>query len=220
MKSDAELEQCYGVGCLDCQMADCELRACGINRIREKQQETALKFAGKDEMVSDAEFDDSINFAGDYMRQICDIIDNPKQPLSDQMRQTKLDTLRHIAHFWAEKPKSFDAMMRKIMLGQNQSDIARQKGVSRQSISKAIRQEHNDKLKKRIVQLERLINVLVAFTPLELQVYQLCFNQKLSVRNAAKQLNISPTKVYRLKQILRGKMAKCETLKRTITKKR
>lgn len=221
-KSDSELSKCYLAGeCLCCPATDCLLRECGINRIREKQHETALAFAKKDEFVSDAEFSDNINKNPDYMQDFLDSVDEEKEPtIADIVRQTKLDTLRHVAHYWAESPNSFDALMRKIMLDQNQSDFARGKGVTRQSISKAIRQERNDKFKKEISRLENLNNCFINFTPLENQIYRICFVDGCTIRSAAQQLKISASKVYRVKQILRVKLSKSETVKTQNSKKR
>ena len=220
MKSEAELEKCYGVGCIVCAADDCELRECGINRIREKQNDTALAFARKDELPDDTFTDNLNNFGGDYMQQFIVEVDHPEPSIAELLRQTKLETLRHVAHYWAEFPNSFDALMSKIMFNENQTILAKKKGVTRQCISKAIRQETNDKFKKQIARLEQLNTVISGFSQIERDIYRLCFEDRVSIRSAAIELNISPAKVFRMKQHLREKLQKSETVNTGKNKKR
>lgn len=216
-------EICYGKGCLRCPVTTCELRECGINVIREKQREIAMRMSKRDDKVADEEYIDDMtdmeNDKGEYMEEFLSAVEHEDPTVAELLQQVKLDTIRHILHFWAEKPTTLEVLFRSVLYGQNQSDIAKLRSVSRQNISKIIKTERREQYQKQISDLQREISVYHNLTPDELAVYRYCMLDGCSIRTTAKMLHMSPAHVYRVKQCLRRKMGKSETPVSPKTKK-
>lgn len=211
-----ELANCYGKHCLHCE-TPCELQSCGINVIREKQHEIALRFGKRDEMVADEVYVDDMcdsrkGGPDDYMDDFLAAVEHEDPTEEELLKQVKLDTLRHILHYWAEKPTCLEAMFRRYLLGQNQSDMARIRGVTRQNVSKIIKTERREIFQKQIHDLQERLDTMEKLSPEEIAIYRSCMQDGCSIRSTAKQLHLSPARVYRVKQSLRRKMAKSETL--------
>lgn len=223
MKDEEELAKCYGVNCLSCTCTDCELRACGVNVIREKQHEIALRFGKRDEMVTDETYVDEMcdhRHHGDYLEQFLATVEHQDPTIDELLRQAKLDTLRHVLHYWAEKPTSLEVLFRRYLYGQNQSDVARMRGVTRQNVSKEMKMESGEYYRRQIKQLRHKADVFATLSATELAVYRICFEGGCSVRSAAVQIGISPAKVHRVKHLLRLKLAKSETVQNHQNKKK
>lgn len=122
------------------------------------------------------------------------------------------ETVEILAMLYMRLPRIFDAAMRRIYKGQNMSDIARLRGVTRQAVSKG-----------GIADLAGIKNPLAFMPPelegMELAVYDLCHVKKLSIRQAAEKLKMSKTEVHRLGQQISSKLSKNGTTKNKETKK-
>jgi hypothetical protein len=137
-----------------------------------------------------------------------------------------MTVVERIAGFYFDKPKTFDALMKMVFLGKNQSDLARDENVSRQCINKrmlkelGIAQKRNDVQQRRDrelaekkqeldEQLEKLRQqdaVLKTLSPRQWSVYVKVFVDGCSIGSAAKQLNLHKTQVARCVQFLRSKL--------------
>lgn len=121
-------------------------------------------------------------------------------------------TVEILAMLYMRLPRIFDAAMRRIYKGENMSDIARLRGVTRQAVSKG-----------GIADLAGIKDPLAFMPPelegMELAVYDLCTVKKMTVRQAAEKLKISKTQVCRLGQKINSKLRKNGTRKNRKSKK-
>ena len=198
-EKERDIVNCYGTDCGHCS-DPCELRACGMDVIREKQEET-----------SGRRF--SIRYNDNVESQACIEIDENN---SEVMR-----VLNQVAFLYIEHRSLFDALIRKIYLGQNQADISRERGISRQAVSKELRQGIVNMMTKElgmkapVVRREKLLEL----TGKEFEVYKKLFVDGCTVRSAAIQLGIPRTTVSRMGQNLRRKLSKNGTRKKQVQKK-
>lgn len=137
-----------------------------------------------------------------------------------------MTVVEKIAFFYFEKPKTFDALMKMIFQGKNQSDLARDENVSRQCINKrllkelCIAQKRNDKQQQRdrelaeakqefsdkLEELRKKDAFLKTLSPRQWSVYVKVFVDGCSIGSAAKQLKLHKTQVFRCVQFLRSKL--------------
>ena len=198
-EKERDITNCYGTDCGHCS-EPCELRDCGMNVIREKQEE-----------ASGRRF--SIRYNDNVESQVCIEIDENN---SEVMR-----VLNQVAFLYIEHRALFDALIRKIYLNQNQSDISRERGISRQAVSKELRQGIVNMMTKElgmktpVAKREKLLGL----TGKEFEVYKLLFVDGCTVRSAAIQLGIPRTTVSRMGQNLRQKLSKSGTRKKSSQKK-
>ena len=202
MNTPPSIEHCYGIDCLKCESA-CQHREIGISVIREKQREVSLRYGKRDEFVGDAEFLDEMGVVSEGLLDF----DQHEPSVRELIQEAQLELLRRLIFLWLEKPMTFDATMARIVKGENQSDMARAKGVTRQYISKAIKAENNNALREEI----RKLHTVIGFSSREQKAYRLFFEDGVTVRAAAKIMGISPATAYRMKQHLRSKLTKSET---------
>lgn len=194
-----DIANCYGTDCGHCS-EPCELHDCGMDVIREKQEESGGRRF-------------SIRYNDNMESQACIEIDENK---SEVMR-----VLNQVAFLYIEHRALFDALIRKIYLGQNQSDISRERGISRQAVSKELRQGIVNMMTKElgmktpVVKREKLLGL----TGKEFEVYKKLFIDGCTVRSAAIQLGIPPATVHWIRQNLRRKLSKSWTRKKTVQKK-
>lgn len=135
--------KCYGVKCRQCD-APCELQAAGISRFREEMDDRRVARTGilHDTVFFGTVFPEEPMSAGATPDRFDD-----DEIAPDRGREIRLETVRKMAEMYFKRPVSFDLMMRKAFFGQNQSDLARFRGVTRAAVSKAIIKERDDKLK-------------------------------------------------------------------------
>jgi DNA-binding phage protein len=129
------------------------------------------------------------------------------------VRQAQLDTARKMAFFYIEHPAEFDKFVMQFYFGKNQSAIARDRNVSRESISKQIRNERGDKYRKEIANLKQRNAAFGKMTANELKVYQICcIDGVFGVSNIAKQAGVSRWTVHRVLHRLSEKYGITATL--------
>jgi DNA-binding phage protein len=173
---------CYGIDCSKCEHP-CELQESGINVIKEKKAENQ-RIHGKNWLI---EYDDHIESnvdAKDYTQ-------------ISFARKIQQETARKIAELYFSSPLTFDVTMHEIYLGENQSAFAAKKGITRQAVSKALKNEKTDKFRNEITLLKKQNSALQKMTATELRIYQLCGEDRvLSIANVAKQAGVSRQTVY------------------------
>ena len=197
---------CYGINCLRCE-SPCDLQDAGINAIKEKQMENQRIHNPHHEI----EFND--HMAVDLSEQNMESI--------SFARKIQRETARKIAEMYFTSPRTFDVTMREIYLGENQTAFAKQAGISRQAISKAIKQEKQEKYRHEIDQLKKQKNVLLKMNATELKIYQLCGNDGIfNISNVAKQAGVSRPTVYKTLHNLSEKYGICFTLDKGAKKKK
>lgn len=207
------IEQCYGRECLRCP-EPCRWKACGIDVIREKKEVLAIhngaRHTGNLEQANAAE-----------AMQRAFLPEAEPGGGESPVRTGILEALNRVAFLYLDYPKLFDVLIRRIYLCQNQSDIARSRGVTRAAVSKELRRNVADMmtrelgLKTPVAKHDRLLGL----TTEEFAVYKILFLDGCSVRSAAAQLGISKSKVARMGQILRRKLGKSGTVKNSVSKK-
>ena len=198
-----DITTCYGVNCLDCSRA-CEFREAGLSVIAEKKETVARRFGTGNTVEYDDELLNNALLPNDTE------IDDPD--FEQGYREGALATVRKLVNFYIERPQQFEVFVHRFFLGGNQSRFAEEAGITRQAISKAIKEEKQAYWRNTARSLEDRLKVMVKLTPLEHQVYQLIFVDGVSIRSAAEQLKISRSKVERVRQILRSKLPKFETV--------
>jgi DNA invertase Pin-like site-specific DNA recombinase len=136
------------------------------------------------------------------------------------VRQAQLDTARKMAFFYIEHPAEFDKFVMQFYFNKNQAAIARDRQVSREAISKQIRNERGDKYKREIANLKQQNAAFATMTANELKVYQICYvDGVFSASNIAKRAGISRWTVYRVLHRLSGKYGIAATLEKSRNKK-
>lgn len=194
-----DIANCYGTDCGHCS-EPCELHDCGMDVIREKQEESGGRRF-------------SIRYNDNMESQACIEIDENK---SEVMR-----VLNQVAFLYIEHRALFDALIRKIYLGQNQSDISRERGISRQAVSKELRQGIVNMMTKElgmktpVVKREKLLGL----TGKEFEVYKKIFIDGCTERSTAIQLGIPKSTVHDIGQVLRRKLTKIRARKKQVQKK-
>lgn len=176
---------CYGIDCSKCEHP-CELQESGINVIKEKQAETQ-RIHGQNWLI---EFDERIDSSVPI-----DTKDNAQISFARKIQQ---ETARKIAELYFSSPRTFDVTMHEIYLGENQSTFASKKGISRQAVSKAIKNEKAEKFRSEIETLKRQNSAFEKMSATEFRIYQLCGRPKkvLSIANVARQAGVSRQTVY------------------------
>lgn len=200
-EKERDITSCYGTDCGHCS-EPCQWYACGMDVIRDRQEEAGGR-----------------RFSIRYNDNICaetaiNIDANARN--SDVMR-----VLNQVAFLYIEHRALFDALIRKIYLNQNQADISRERGISRQAVSKELRQGIVNMMTKElgmktpVVKREKLLGL----TGKEFEVYKLLFVDGCTERSAAIQLGIPKSTIHDIGQVLRRKLAKNRARKKPVQKK-
>lgn len=191
--------KCYGTDCGNCS-DPCEFHDCGMDVIREKQEESGGRR---------------------YLVQYNDSLENPVHLQIDKDDSEVMRVINRIAFLYIEHRALFDALIRKIYLGQNQADISRERGISRQAVSKELRRGIINMMTKElgmkapVAKREKLLGL----TGREFEVYKLLFVDGCTERSASLQLGIPKSTIHRMGQNLRKKLAKNGARKNTVRKK-
>lgn len=216
-----ELEKCYGKlsvsvragnilvrGCTD---IECPIREACISRSREEVELRNFR-------LMTVPLEDKLNKL-DYLfsetpgsaEQKADRV-LAKLGVSEAEGDILREAVEILAALYITKPRIFDAAMRRIFNGQNHSDVARIKGISRQAVQQG-----------GIAELAGVKDPLAYLPPdlegMELAVYDLCSVKKLSIRKAAEKLKTSKDAVFRLRQEISRKLSKNATEKKQKNKK-
>lgn len=218
MESQKNIVQCYGKDCMKCPDR-CQWYACGMDVIREKKETLAIANGTRGVLSLDGMQSENGNkekLSADFMSAL----EIPPEEASAG-RKTLLDAINRMAFLYIESPRIFDALIQRIYLRRNQSDIARSRGVTRAAVSKELRQGITNMMTRElglrtpVAKREKLLEL----TPKEFAVYKILFLDGCTVRSAAVQLGMSKSKVSRMGQILRRKLGKNGTCQKRLRKK-
>ena len=191
---------CYGNQCEKCS-DKCQFYEFGMQVIKEKKEDEERKFS-----ISYNENIDS------------------SQPINIKINKNNkeaLEIINKIALLYIDYPDVFDTLIKKIYLGKNQSEISKEKGITRQAVSKKLKQsvikmiEKELGMKATVVKLEKLLGL----TGKEFEVYKKIFIDGCTVRSAAIQLGLPKSTVHDIGQVLRRKLTKIRTRKKPVQKK-
>ena len=139
-----------------------------------------------------------------------------------------------IAEIYFSKPTAFDLLMKKIYKGYNQSDLARERGITRAGVNKRlmlelgigqkrnslkVREERElEEAKKQYIQknqeLREREKFLATLSERDWNIYKLAFIDGCSLNSVAIQLNIGTSTVDRVVRFLRSKLNENGAIKR------
>ena len=142
--------------------------------------------------------------------------------------------LAQIADIYFTKPTAFDLLMKKIYKGYNQSDLARERGITRAGINKRlmyelgvgqkrnsmkVREEKElEEAKKQYVkkneELREREKFLASLSDRDWHIYKLAFIDGCSLNSVAIQLNIGTSTVDRVVRFLRSNLNENGAIKR------
>lgn len=246
-KSETELEQCYGRHCLQC-VEDCNLKSAGLNVIAEKREVLSIHNGTNHRVYIDAvAHRDNLSEMAENLRKRksggdCELEAEMYQDLfkaladgsekesssavissapSAEAMQFAAEALRRVFWLLEEKPETTMVLLRRVFLGANQADQAKVRNISRQAVNKRVRGDISGIASLLGLRVPVAVKEakLLELTPAEFGVYKVCFQDGCTVRSAAKQLNMSPAKVCRLKQKVSSKLSKNGTRKKRERKK-
>lgn len=191
---------CYGNQCEKCS-DKCQFYEFGMQVIKEKKEDEERKFS--------ISYNENIDSS---QRINIKINKNNKEAL---------EMINKIALLYIDYPDVFDTLIKKIYLGKNQSEISKEKGITRQAVSKKLKQsvikmiEKELGMKATVVKLEKLLGL----TGKEFEVYKKIFIDGCTERRAAFQLGIPKSTVHDIGQNLRRKLSKSWARKKPVQKK-
>ena len=191
---------CYGNQCEKCS-DKCQFYEFGMQVIKEKKEDEERKFS--------ISYNENIDSS---QRINIKINKNNKEAL---------EIINKIALLYIDYPDVFDTLIKKIYLGKNQSEISKEKGITRQAVSKKLKQsvikmiEKELGMKAPVVKREKLLGL----TGKEFEVYKKLFIDGCTVRSAAIQLGLPKSTVHDIGQVLRRKLTKIRTRKKSSQKK-
>lgn len=199
-EKERDIANCYGTECGHCS-EPCELHDCGMDVIREKQEDEDRRFTVPfNEKIETQELDVSdINWKNDDV----------------------LYALNRFVFMMREHPVLFKALIDRLYDNKTQTDVARERGITRQAVSKERKNslikymESELGMKATVVKREKLLGL----TGKEFEVYKKIFVDGCTERRAAIQLGIPKSTVHDIGQNLRKKLAKNRARKRTVQKK-
>lgn len=117
--------------------------------------------------------------------------------IKDEAAPLMIEAVRRLAVVYKDQPMSFQALMTTVYDGLNQSDLARLRGVTRQTVCKALRRENARPLWEDV---SRFMDSLDADA---LALWRLLCVERLSYRATAKRMRITPGRVAQLVRGLR-----------------
>ena len=199
-EKERDITSCYGTECGKCENP-CQWYACGMDVIREKREDEARKFTVPfNEKIETPELDVSdINWKNDDV----------------------LYALNRFVFMMREHPVLFKALIDRLYDNKTQIDVARERGITRQAVSKERKNslikymESELGMKAPVAKREKLLGL----TGKEFEVYKKIFVDGCTFRSAASQLNLSKAAIQRAVQKLRRKLSKTGTRKKPVQKK-
>ena len=195
-----DITSCYGTECGHCS-EPCQWYACGMDVIREKREDRERRF--------------SVPFN--------EKIDVPELDVSDinWKNDDVLYALNRFVFMMREHPVLFKALIDRLYDNKTQTDIARERGITRQAVSKERKNslikymESELGMKAPVVKREKLLGL----TGKEFEVYKKIFVDGCTERSAALQLKTSQSSIHRAVQNLRRKLTKSGSRKKPVQKK-
>lgn len=199
-EKERDITSCYGTECGKCENP-CQWYACGMDVIREKREDEARRFT--------VPFNEKI--------------ETPELDVSDINRKNDdvLYALNRFVFMMREHPVLFKALIDRLYDNKTQTDVARERGITRQAVSK---ERKNSLIKYMELELGMKAPVakrekLLELTGKEFEVYKKIFVDGCTFRSAASQLNLSKAAIQRAVQKLRRKLSKTGTRKKPVQKK-
>ena len=199
-EKEKNFSECYGNQCEKCN-EKCQFYEFGMQVIKEKKEDEERKF-----LIS---YNENIDSSQRFNIKI------------NKNNKEALEIINKIAFLYLDYPDVFDTLIKKIYLGKNQAEISKEKGITRQAVSKKLKEslirmiEKELGMKTSVAKREKLLGL----TGKEFEVYKKLFIDGCTLRSASIQLGIPTTTVFRVKQVLRRKLAKNGTRKKTYQKK-
>lgn len=199
-EKEKNFSECYGNQCEKCS-EKCQFYEFGMQVIKEKKEDEERKFS--------ISYNENI----DSSQRI-----NIK---TNKNNKEALEIINKIAFLYLDYPDVFDTLIKKIYLGKNQSEISREKGITRQAVSKKLKEsvikmiENELGMKTPVAKREKLLGL----TGKEFEVYKKIFVDGCTERSAAIQLGIPKSTIHRMGQNLRRKLARSGAKKSPIRKK-
>lgn len=178
---------------------ECRLKEACINASRENRENVNLEL-GYARLENNTKTVISMK-SGSGADYICEILRVP-----EEARTQFIDSLDRLIGLYLHAPQVFENLVRKIFLGQCQADIARLKKISRQAISSRTLRNYAGLAKDIMPEIPKTLTGLH-----ERQVYLLVFEDKLSIREAARKCGLSEWKVWKTKREIASKIAKNQT---------
>ena len=193
---------CYGNQCEKCS-DKCQFYEFGMQVIKEKKEDEERKFS--------ISYNENIDSS---QRQRINIKINKNN-------KEALEIINKIALLYIDYPDVFDTLIKKIYLGKNQSEISKEKGITRQAVSKKLKQSVIKMIEKELGMKATVVKLgkLLGLTGKEFEVYKKLFIDGCTERSTAIQLGIPKSTVHDIGQNLRKKLAKNRARKRTVQKK-
>ena len=199
-EKERDIANCYGTECGHCS-EPCELHDCGMDVIREKQEDKDRRLTVPfNEKIETPELDVSdINWKNDDV----------------------LYALNRFVFMMREHPVLFKALIDRLYDNKTQTDVARERGITRQAVSKERKislikyMESELGMKAPVAKREKLLGL----TGKEFEVYKKLFIDGCTERSAALQLGIPKSTIHRMGQNLRKKLAKNGARKKPVQKK-
>lgn len=186
---EKDFSVCYGNQCEKC-IDKCQFYEFGMQVIKEKKEDEERKFS--------ISYNENIDSS---QRINIKINKNNKEAL---------EIIHKIALLYIDYPDVFDTLIKKIYLGKNQSDISREKGITRQAVSKKLKEavirmiEKELGMKTSVAKREKLLGL----TGKEFEVYKKLFVDGCTERSTAIQLGIPKSTIHRMGQNLRRKLSR------------
>ena len=199
-EKERDITSCYGTECGHCS-EPCELRDCGMDVIREKMEDEARRF--------------SVPFN--------EKIDVPEPDVSDinWKNDDVLYALNRFVFMMREHPVLFKAIIDRLYDNKTQTDVARERGITRQAVSKERKNslikymESELGMKAPVAKREKLLGL----TGKEFEVYKKLFVDGCTERSTAIQLGIPKSTVHDIGQNLKRKLTKKRARKKSSQKK-
>lgn len=116
-----------------------------------------------------------------------------------ELRPFAISFIERFANFYHDCPEICNAIMCRIFNGQNQSDIAKQRGMTRQAINYRIMKEAAGITRAEIPHIPEEL------TGQEIAVYKLCYVDGCTERSAAMQLGMSQPTIHRIRKSIAKK---------------
>ena len=199
-EKEKNFSECYGNHCEKCS-DKCKFYEFGMQVIKEKKEDDERKFS--------ISYNENIDSSQRINTKI------------NKNNKEALEIINKIAFLYIDYPDVFDTLIKKIYLGKNQSEISREKGITRQAVSKKLKEavirmiEKELGMKAPVVKREKLLGL----TGKEFEVYKKIFVDGCTERSTAIQLGIPKSTVHDIGQNLRRKLAKNRARKNPVRKK-
>lgn len=234
--TESEVEQCYGTKRIEKHKDQCERRAeCPWGQAclsRANEEADSIHYHKVNVSLGAVVFDpkqrneNASAFIDPQDNNSADTIQLNGISFSADNYDAICHALAKIADVYFSKPTVFEMLMKSIYKHYNQSDLAREKGITRAGVNKrlltelGIGQKRNDARDRQMRELEERKqeyidkleelqirdSVLSALTYTEWQIYKLVFVDGCTANSAATQLKISKAKARQIVHELRDKL--------------